>query len=115
MPQKAYGSGANAVPMGKLHPILAAKRQEQSQGQDHHGGQRPPLPPMNYGSPAPYQPLPPPSMPMTPQPRPPLPVTPYPESNNGSSKRSLDSTGSSIECMVFNVGMVVLLFLGDNS
>ena len=92
MPQKAYGSGANAVPMGKLHPILAAKRQEQSQGQEH-GGQRPPVPPMNYGPPAPYQPLPPPSMPTAPQQRPPLPVAPYPEANNGSSKRTSDSTG----------------------
>ena len=91
MPQKAYGSGANAVPMGKLHPVLAAKRQEQSQGQD--GGQRPPLPPMNFGPPAPYQPLPPPSMPMAPQPRPPPPSQPYPETNNGASKRSADNSG----------------------
>jgi hypothetical protein len=90
MPQKAYGSGANAVPMGKLHPVLAAKRQD-SHG--HDGGQRPPLPPMNYGPPVSYQPLPPPSMPMTPQPRPPLPPQPYPEANNGSSKRSMESAG----------------------
>ena len=95
MPQKAYGSGANAVPMGKLHPVLAAKRQETGQGQ-HDGGQRPPLPPMNYGPPAPYLPLPPPSMPMAPQPRPPPPSQPYPEANNGSnnsSKRSLEISG----------------------
>ena len=95
MPQKAYGSGANAVPMGKLHPILAAKRQEQSQGHDG-GGQRPPLPSMNYGPPAPYMPLPPPAMPMAPQQRPPLPSQPYPETNNGSnsaSKRSGEMAG----------------------
>ena len=51
MPQKTYGSGANAVPMGKLHPILAAKRQDGS-SVAQPPVQRPPMPmmaPLNYG------------------------------------------------------------------
>ena len=87
MPQKAYGSGANAVPMGKLHPILAAKRQE-SQG--HDGGQRTSLPSSNYGPPAPYLPLPGPANPMAPHQRPPS--QSYSDTNNGS-KRSVGSEG----------------------
>jgi hypothetical protein len=92
MPQKAYGSGANAVPMGKLHPILAAKRQDQNQGHDG-GGQRAPLPSINYGPPAPYLPHQAPAIPMGPQQRPSSQA--FSESNNGSNsaKRSGENTG----------------------
>lgn len=87
MPQKTYGSGANAVPMGKLHPILAAKRQD--------GGvvgqpvlQRPPPPPVNYG----LQPHPPPPMVNNAPPSfqiPPLPPQAFAENvNNGAQKRT---------------------------
>ena len=80
MPQKAFSSGANAVPMGKLHPVLAAKRQDSTQD----GGQRPPLPSSGYKSPAPFLPVPPP--PSDTQERPPLPIQAYPDGNKRIGK-----------------------------
>ncbi|XP_046864396.1 splicing factor 1-like [Xenia sp. Carnegie-2017] len=80
MPQKAFSSGANAVPMGKLHPVLAAKRQDSTQD----GGQRPPLPSSGYKSPGPFLPLPPP--PSDTQERPPLPIQAYPDGNKRIGK-----------------------------